>query len=203
MDIGEIIGKVKGRVAKPLEVKQNFAVLIPLIKIGDEWHIIYELRAKNLKRQPGEISFPGGQVERGESFKEAAIRETVEELNIKEENISVIGELDYLVSHSNSVIYPFLGTINNISVDKIRPNKDEVDHIFTVPVDFFIKNEPKLYYLDLHPVISKDFPYNLIPNGEKYKWKFGKYSVYFYNYNDYIIWGYTAKLTKHFIDLIK
>lgn len=93
MDIGEIIGKVKGRVAKPLEVKQNFAVLIPLIKIGDEWHIIYELRAKNLKRQPGEISFPGGQVERGESFKEAAIRETVEELNIKEENISVIGEL--------------------------------------------------------------------------------------------------------------
>ncbi|GFN35246.1 NUDIX hydrolase [Tepidimicrobium xylanilyticum] len=203
MDIGDIISKVEGRVAQPLEVRQNFAVLIPLVKKGNQWQIVYELRAKNLKRQPGEISFPGGEVERGETFKEAAIRETIEELNIEKENIDIIGELDYIVTTSNIAIYPFLGVINNINVDNIRPNKHEVDHIFTVPINFFINNEPKLYYIDLHPVISKDFPYTLIPNGEKYKWRFGKYSVYFYSYNDYIIWGYTAKLTKHFIDLIK
>ncbi|MCF6464597.1 NUDIX hydrolase [Clostridium sp. Cult2] len=203
MDIDDIIRKVKDRTPRPLEVRQKYAVLIPLIKNKDRWEIIYELRAKNLKRQPGEISFPGGQVEKGETYMEAAIRETMEELNIQKENINLIGELDYLVSHSNTIIHSFLGTIHNIDVDNIRPNKDEVDHIFTVPIDFFINNEPKLYYIDLHAAISKDFPYYLIPNGENYNWRFDKHSVYFYNYKNYIIWGYTAKVTKHFVDIIK
>lgn len=203
MDIEDIINKIKGRRAEPLEVKQKYAVLIPLIENRGKWEIIYELRAKDLKRQPGEISFPGGQVEKGETYKEAAIRETMEELNIEKENINIIGELDYLVSHANTVIHSFLATIHNIDVDNIKANKDEVDHIFTVPINFFINNEPNLYYIDLHPAISEDFPYNLIPNGKNYNWRFDKHSVYFYNYNDYIIWGYTAKMTKHFIDLIK
>ena len=203
MDIGDIVKKVRGREPQPLEVEKKYAVLIPLIKNKDSWEIIYELRAKNLKSQPGEISFPGGRVENGETYREAAIRETVEELNIRKENINIIGELDYLVSHSNIAIHSFLGTINNIDLRNIEPNEDEVDHIFTVPLDFFINNEPNLYYIDIHPVINKDFPYSLIPNGENYNWKFNKYSVYFYNYNDYVIWGYTAKMTKSFIDLIK
>ncbi len=98
-----------------------------------------------------------------------------------------------------------MATIDGIDVDKIRPNKGgEVDHIFTVPIDFFLENQPKVYYVDLHTSISRDFPYNLIPNGENYSWQKGKYPVYFYRYNDYIIWGgYTAKMTKHFIDIIK
>ena len=159
--------------------------------------------SKTLKRQPGEISFPGGEVEKGETYEEAAIRETIEELNINENNIYVIGELDYFVSYYNSTIHSFLATIDGINVDKVQPNKGEVDHIFTVPVDFFIKNEPKVYYVDLHTSINRDFPYNLIQNGENYNWQKGKHSVYFYRYNDYIIWGYTAKMTKHFIDIIK
>ncbi len=53
------------------------------------------------------MSFPGGQVEENESFKEAAIRETIEELNILEENIEVIGELDYVVSYYNSTVHAF------------------------------------------------------------------------------------------------
>lgn len=203
MNIEKIIEKVKERVPEPLEIKKKYAVLLPLIKNKGRWELIYELRAKNLKRQPGEISFPGGQVEDGETYKEAAIRETMEELNIGKENINIVGELDYLVSHSNTIIRSFLATIYNIDVDKIKPSEDEVDHIFTVPIDFFINNEPNLYYIDLHPAISKDFPYNLIPNGKNYNWGFDKHSVYFYNYNDYIIWGYTAKMTKHFIDLIR
>lgn len=203
MDIEDIIKKIKGRKPKPLEIKQKYAVLLPLIKNKGRWELIYELRSKNLKRQPGEISFPGGQVEEGETYRETAIRETMEELNIDKQNINIIGELDYLVSHANTIIHAFLSTIHNVDVDNIRPNKDEVDHIFTVPIDFFINNEPNLYYIDLHAGISKDFPYNLIPNGKNYNWRFDKHSVYFYNYNDYVIWGYTAKMTKHFIDLIK
>ncbi len=203
VDIKNIIEKVINRVPKPMDVKYRYSVLLPMINNDGQWELIYEVRAKNLNRQPGEISFPGGEVEEWETYREAAIRETVEELNINEDNIDVIGELDYFVSYHNSTIHSFLATINGINVDKIEPNKGEVDHIFTVPVDFFMKNEPKIYYLDLHTSISKDFPYNLIPNGENYNWQKGKHSVYFYRYKDYVIWGYTAKMTKHFIDIVK
>ena len=203
LDIEHIIQKVKHRAPKPMDVKYKYAVLVPMIMVDDRWELLFEVRSQNLSRQPGEISFPGGEVEKGESFKEVAIRETMEELNIGEENINVIGELDYLVSYYNSKIRSFLATVFGVNVDNILPNKDEVDHIFTVPLEFFIDNEPNVYYLDLHIVNNEDFPYNLIPNGKDYNWHKGKNPVYFYIYEDYIIWGYTAKVIKYFIDIIK
>lgn len=203
MDIDKITEKIKNRIPKPIDIKHSYAVLIPLINNKGTWEIIYEVRANNLKRQPGEISFPGGQLESDETYKEAAIRETIEELNITKENIKIIGELDYLVSYANMTIHCFLATISGVDVDKIEPSMEEVNHIFTVPVDFFLNNEPEVYYLDLQTTICENFPYNLIPNGKKYNFNKGKHSVHFYRYNDYVIWGYTAKMTKHFIDLIK
>lgn len=203
MDINKLIDKVKDRVPQPMDVNKNYAILIPLIKINDRWELIFELRAKNLKSQPGEISYPGGRLEKDETFKDAAVRETIEELRIKKENINYIGELDYLVTYQNITIHCFLATISGITVDKIQPNPDEVDHIFTAPVDFFLKNEPERYHLDLATIDNDEFPYNLIPNGRKYKWRRGVHSVLFYRYKEYIIWGYTAKMTKHLIDIIK
>mgnify|MGYP002409093379 CR=1 FL=1 len=203
LDINKLIDKVKNRVPQPMDVDKNYAILIPLTKINDRWELIFELRAKNLKSQPGEISYPGGRLEEGETFKGAAIRETIEELRIKKENINYIGELDYLVTYQNITIHCFLATISGITVDKVQPNPDEVDHLFTVPVDFFLGNEPERYNLDLATVDNDEFPYNLIPNGRKYKWRRGVHSVLFYSYKEYIIWGYTAKVTKHLIDIIK
>ena len=203
MDIERITEKIKNRTPKPMDVKREYAVLLPIVERDGRLEIIYELRSKNLDTQPGEISFPGGEVELHESYEEAAIRETIEELNIKEENISIIGELDYLVSYANITIRCFLGTISGVNVDKIAPNSSEVDHIFTVPLDFFLENEPDIYYLDLQTVLNDEFPYNLIPNGRDYNWRSGKHSVMFYNYNDYIIWGFTAKMTKQFVEIIR
>lgn len=198
-----IIQRVKGRTPIPMDIRYKYAVLVPMIYVDNRWELILEVRSHSLKRQPGEISFPGGEVEKGENFKQAAIRETMEELNIYEENIDVIGELDYLVSYNNSTIHSFLAIIHGINVDNIRPSRDEVDHIFTVPLEFFIDNEPNIYYLDIHIAKSRDFPYNLIPRGEDYNWQQGKHSVYFYRYDDYIIWGFTAKVIKNFMDIIK
>lgn len=203
MDINNIIKKVHNREPKPMNVNYKYAVLVPMIKINNRWELIYELRSKNLKRQPGEISFPGGKVEDGETYKEAAIRETVEELKIDKNNVEVVGQLDYLVSHANSCIHSFLGRITGINIEKVKPNKAEVDHIFTVPLEFFLDTEPEVYYIDVNKETTRDFPYNLIPNGDKYNWNSGRESVYFYKYKDYIIWGYTAKVTKKFIDIIK
>lgn len=203
MDIEKIRKIVNNRIPRPIDIKRNYSVLIPIIENNNRLGIIYELRSKNLNNQPGEISFPGGEVEDNETFQEAAIRETMEELNIKRDNISIIGELDYLVSYANITIHCFLGTISGINVDNIVPNHDEVDHIFTVPLDFFLNNEPDIYYLDLKTVLNDEFPYNLIPNGRDYNWRSGKHSVMFYHYKDYVIWGFTARMTKNFIDIIK
>ncbi len=203
MDINSLEKKIKCRVPKPMDSYRKYSVLIPLIEINGKWEIIYEMRSMNLKSQPGEISFPGGKVEEGESFRQAAIRETLEELLIDRENIKVLGELDYLVSYANFTIHCFLGLISGVSVDKINPNKDEVDHIFTVPLDFFLENQPEKYDLDLQTLESEEFPYSLIPNGKKYNFKRGVHSVLFYKYEEYTIWGFTAKMTKHLVDIIK
>lgn len=203
MDIEYIIEKVKNRTPEPMSITHKYSVFIPLVEINNKLEIIYELRSKKLSTQPGEISFPGGAVEKGETYEQAAIRETMEELNIKRDSINLIGELDFFVSYANIAICCFLGTITGLDVDSIMPNKDEVDHIFTVPLDFFLENQPDIYELNLKTDISEEFPYNLIPNGQNYNWRKGKHTVMFYHYNDYIIWGFTAKMTKKFIDIIK
>lgn len=203
MNIKDLTEKVRSREPKPLDSIGKYSVLIPLVENNGHWEIIYELRSKALKSQPGEVSFPGGRVEENESFEETAVRETMEELLIQRENIQVIGELDYLVSYSNFTIHCFLGIISGLDVDKIKPNEDEVDHLFTVPVEYLMKNEPKSYEMDLMTVANQEFPYSLLPNGKDYNFRRGKHIVLFYKYKDYIIWGFTARMTKHLVDLIR
>ncbi len=202
MNIEKIRERFMNRKAKPLDIKKEYAVLIPLMDLEGDLNIIYELRSKELNKQPGEISFPGGAVEPGESYEEAAVRETMEELNIGRENIEVLGEMDFLVSYADIVIYVYVGVIKGLNVNEILPSKAEVDHIFTVPLDFLLTTEPELYYLELTTGLNEEFPYNLIPNGKQYKWRVGNQSVYFYHYNEYNIWGFTAKVTKRFIDIL-
>lgn len=203
MDIKDIEIKIANRIPKPLDSKGKYAVLIALIENEGIWEVIYELRSKSLRSQPGEVSFPGGRVEDGETFKQAAVRETMEELNLKSDNIKVIGELDYLVSYANFTIHCFVGIISGITLDKIIPSEDEVDIIFTVPLDYFLDNDPDRYELDLQTVGNDEFPYELIPKGKDYRFRRGKHSVLFYNYKEHIIWGYTAKMTRHLIEIVK
>lgn len=202
-NLNRIIDLVKNRNARPLGIDSDFAVLIPLIYIDDELHILYEVRAHHLNTQPGEISFPGGRVEKGESFLESAIRETTEELNINRENIEIINGIDYIVMPFNMGIYPYLGIIEGIEFKDIKFSRDEVESIFTVPLKFFLENEPERYNMSIATQIGDDFPYHLINNGKAYDWRTGVYPVFFYRYNDYIIWGMTARMTKNFIDIIK
>ncbi|NEU34154.1 CoA pyrophosphatase, partial [bacterium LRH843] len=59
----------------------QFAVLVPLVQKQDELHVLFEVRAHHLRRQPGEICFPGGKIEPNDSTpQDAAVRETTEEL---------------------------------------------------------------------------------------------------------------------------
>lgn len=203
MDIKEIKEIIKRANVSALGVKREYSVLIPIMKINGELNIIYELRAKDMPTQPGEVSFPGGARENNESFLETAIRETCEELNISEENIEIFGEIDSLISTSGVKIHCFVGEIININFENIKPNPKEVDHIFPIAIDYLMENEPKTYSIRLNRTMAEDFPFHLIPNGENYKWREHRYDEVFYKHTDYKLWGFTARMTHNFINILK
>lgn len=188
--------------AQPLGVKEYYAVLLPLIEINEDSYILYESRALGIS-QPGDTSFPGGRVEAGESFKQAAVRETIEELGITETQIEILGEMDYIVQ-GERVIACFVGVLHIDSLDELVINQEEVDHIFTVPVLSLLRQEPEYHYLDTQLKISENFPYDRIPNGKDYPFNVSKpHPVPFYDIEDEILWGMTAQLTARFLEITK
>lgn len=203
MDLLSIKEKVEDRESQILGIKRNYAVLVPILEIQDELHLLYEVRAFNMKVQPGEISFPGGQVEKNESYEDAAIREAIEELGITQDKVNIIGEIDYIVSPYNFILKPFVGVLSNVKLKDLKLSKNEVNHVFTIPIREILNFNPSIYYVSISPKPEDNFPYHMIPNGENYSWRKGRYPIYFYKYKEYIIWGMTATITNNFIDIIK
>lgn len=178
------------------------AVLVPLVNHLDQPHLLFEVRAQDLNRSPGEICFPGGKLESVDKNPlGTAIRETCEELTLSHEDIRVIGPLDCLVTPINAIIYPFLCEIKDFK--KVEPKPDEVAEIFLVPLDFLDQYQPLMHQIKIKLTLSEGFPYHLIPNGKDYNWREGKYPEYFYIYRDYVIWGMTARILHHFLALTK
>ncbi|MBM7550303.1 NUDIX hydrolase [Peptoniphilus gorbachii] len=200
-DLMKIKAKLQKKSPLPVDVKNRFSVMIPLIKRKGEIHLLFEKRALTLRNQPGEISFPGGRIEKNESPWDAAIRETCEELLIEEKDLEIYSEGDFLVNPYAAIIYSFIGEIKK-DFFEITPSKAEVESIFTVPLKFFMETEPKAYSINLKVNRSDDFPYHLIPNGKNYKFKRGREEVLFYQYKGEIIWGFTAKMARRFIERI-
>lgn len=179
---------------------RQYAVLIPLIRISGNPYLLFEKRSAKLKRQPGEVCFPGGKVEDRESYQECAVRETVEELNILPRQIKVMGPADIYLSPFNLMIHPFIGVISDYQDTFSR---GEVDEIIKIPLDFFTSQEPERFVSRLVSEPSEDFPYEKIPGGVKYPWAKGTYEVLFYKYDDWLIWGITAQIVKSAVNLME
>jgi 8-oxo-dGTP pyrophosphatase MutT (NUDIX family) len=204
MDLDSVLIKLNGHTPKILgsERFSKYAVLLPLLKKEDGLHVLFEVRSLELRRQPGEICFPGGRIDAQDLDEQgAAIRETVEELGINKQDITDVFPLDYMISPFGMILYPYAGYINN--PEKIKPSPAEVGEIFTVPLSFFIHNEPEIYRVALKAEPSENFPFDLIPGGEKYNWRARVMDEYFYRYGDKTIWGLTARILAHFIELIQ
>lgn len=180
------------------EDMKRASVIIPLVEIEGKTYILFEVRAKKLKSQPGDICFPGGEIDSLETPKEAALREIYEELNLKD--IEIVKELDTLVRHNGIIIHPFLGIIKNI--ESLKLSEDEVDHVFYAPLNYLLNHKPLEVISKVELKRSEDFPYELIFNGKNYKFKDGEDKVLFYNFEEYVIWGITAKMLKSFFDKI-
>ena len=203
MDISLLKQIFENREPRPFHKYQYYSVLVPLVNHNDSTHMLFEVRADQLKRQPNEICFPGGRVEKNESPKASSIRETHEELNIPTDKIKIISELDYVVTYSNFTLYTFLGELDIQDVKDIKMNKEEVQEVFIVPFDFFFEPDPLLHEVDIRPNVKDDFPFELLQNGKDYNWRTGKLPVYFYQYEDKVIWGLTARIIANMVRIIK
>lgn len=193
----------KERTPRAIGRHSFFSVLVPLVQKDGELFLLYEVRAAHMKRQPGEVCFPGGQVEDGESFQECAVRETVEELGIREEDIEIINRMDTLYAYSNFTMFPFLGTIKADALERLRCNPDEVGDTFLVPLSYLLRHDPEVYRMKVAPLVGDDFPYEKIHFPEGYKWRSGTTEVPVYEFEDKVIWGLTGRITGNFISILK
>jgi 8-oxo-dGTP pyrophosphatase MutT (NUDIX family) len=165
------------------------AVLFSIIPHIDKPYELILIHRSNMgTRHRGEMSFPGGKFEPEEdnSLRDTALRETEEEIGVPRNQIRIIGCLNDFPTISKFIVTPFLGLINKNQ--KLIRDEREVQKIIKVPIDFFMKKSN---------FSEQDF-------GVANK----KYPIFYYNYfNDdngqfYTIWGATAFLITHFLELV-
>src|SRR5690606_19237235 len=102
------------------------SVLLLLFEEAQVLKICLIKRPVTMKHHAGQVAFPGGRIEPGETALETALRETWEEIGITRDNIEVLGQLSELfVDVSGFLIRPFVGWLNNSPAFSI--NKEEVD----------------------------------------------------------------------------
>jgi len=129
------------RTFKPSPSAHKSAVMVLLVKNDKEINLLLTLRSKNISHS-GQISFPGGRCEDGESVEQAALRETFEETGIKPDLINIIGKLsDLFVPPSDNLITPIVA-FTEIMPDVIV-NHEEVEEVFYIPLANLFGDELK------------------------------------------------------------
>lgn len=202
-----MLDKIKGlngRDARILGQERGveFAVLLPVLEVNNKTSVLFQKRASSLMHQPGEISFPGGRIEKDDSNPEAAaVRETCEELCLQPHNIKVVAPLDINVSPFNVIVHPFVGFIDE--VNNVIPSPDEVEEVFYVPLDYLMENAPIKHNMWLNVEAEQDFPFELIPQGKNYPFSKAYIPQLFWIWQEYVIWGLTARILNNFIALLK
>lgn len=187
---------------KPLGEKRRYAVLLPLVfdKGSQSWQVLYHIRSEAIS-QPGEVAFPGGRVEEGESYREAAIRETCEELHLQPDVIEIWGEIDYFVYQDRS-IHCFVGQLLVEDWRQLTPN-EEVQRLFTVRLDTLLTTEPTYYSLKAQFSEASNFPFSRIRGGRNYHFGHLERTIPFYNGLTENIWGMTAMFTHRFSQIVR
>ena len=159
------------------------AVLALLTPEEDSWHITLIKRPTHPRDlHAGQISFPGGGLEKGDrSFEDCAMRETFEEIGVPPTSINIIGELTKLyVYASNNLVYPFVGYLQKPFQYTI--NEKEVESVISMPMTHFTRSEVVQHTtLKVRNYTLKEVPY--------------------YDLNGEVLWGATAMMISELIHL--
>ncbi len=159
------------------------AVLIPIVRRADSFDILFTQRSKKLLHHSGQISFPGGRIETGETPIDAALRETYEEIGIDRGQISIISQLsDLYVEPSNNLIFSFVGEIS--SPYELSISVDEVERVIPYPFEFFLNKDNRKHQNRQINGIDIQVPF----------WDIGA---------DEPLWGATAMILSELIEIIQ
>ncbi len=197
MDWKEMIRQLQNREPGLMDATGRYAVLVPLVECEDGIYVLYEVRSAAMRRQPGEVCFPGGRMEPGETPEQCALRETGEELGISTNEIEVLGQLDFIAHRANFIMYPVLARMPEELLTRMQPNPAEVGETFLVPIEYLLKNPPQEYTYTLVPNTPENFPYELIGIPRDYRWQRGGETVPVYPWPGHTIWGLTGRITRH------
>tara|TARA_A100000164_G_scaffold266443_1_gene238281 strand:+ start:1 stop:600 length:600 start_codon:yes stop_codon:yes gene_type:complete len=156
-------------------------VLILLLKEDkdDEYKIVFTKRSTKLKTHSGEVSFPGGKWEEADnSLYETALRESNEEINLNIENVTKLGNLNFLLSRHKIEVNPYVGYLNKFQEFE---GNFEIEEIFTVPISF-LSDSKNVTYKEFNRKDLKVYIPSWVYNGNR-------------------IWGLTAMITADFLNI--
>jgi len=155
------------------------AILVPMQIQNDELNILFTKRTQSVKHHKGQISFPGGRLEDGESLAQCALRETEEEIGLPANQVELWGQLDETLVITYYRITPFVGLIPYPFEFTLQST--ETERLIIVPVS-------KLLDSKAHSMAVKDF--------------LGRdYAIHFYDVGDEVIWGATGRILTQFLKI--
>jgi len=156
------------------------AVLVPLTYVNDEWHLLFTRRTDRVQSHKGQVSFPGGACDEGETTpEETALREAEEEIGLRPVDVKVLGRLSQLITISSFRVSPIVGIIPWPYTFKVA--NIEVARVFTIPLLWLSdRNNYWEFYL-------RDSERSLIA---------------YHPYDGELLWGATARVTVSFLKTI-
>lgn len=157
--------------------KADAAVLMAMTR-EDIPRLILTQRAAHLKSHAGEVAFPGGKRDKTDSsLIYTALREAQEEIDLNPQDVEVVGELGIFTSRVGIKVKPIIGLLDDIP--HLTPSPDEIDSIFTVPLDVFLQQKPNYQHRIKYMGLSIPVPS--------------------FNYQGYVIWGLTGFMIVEFM----
>jgi 8-oxo-dGTP pyrophosphatase MutT (NUDIX family) len=151
------------------------AVLIPVIARADGATVLLTQRAAALRQHSGQVAFPGGKIEEGETPLQAALRETQEEIGLGPELIEPVGWLEPYLTGTGFRILPAAAIVAPEFTLKINPV--EVEDVFETPLSFLMN----------------------AGNHQRHwrEWQGRRRHFYAMPFGDRYIWGATAGILRH------
>jgi 8-oxo-dGTP pyrophosphatase MutT (NUDIX family) len=161
------------------------AVLIPLIWWKDEWQLVFTRRTETVETHKGQVSFPGGGCDPGESTPEAtALREAWEEIGLKPEDVRLLGRMNEILTITRYQVTPVVGVIPWPYQFRLEPA--EVERLFTIPLDWLAER-------------ANWSEQTFTPDG-----LLGTFPVIRYQpYDGETLWGITAQITQNFLAILE
>jgi len=158
---------------------RNAAVLVPLLEGPEGLELLLTVRSSALRSHAGQIALPGGRLEPGESFVQAAIRETHEEVGLIVEPAAVLGELSDHPSPAGYIARPVVAMLPWPQPLTVDPG--EVAEVFTVPLAELRAVKPRS---ELR--VLRDY----------------RRRLYFYQWRDRNIWGFTGNVIRDLFNVL-